>query len=64
MYRKTPEADDGEAGGVEDVLAGIESGAGFAFGSARSGGEGGVVAIGGEALFGGRFGELRHTTSI
>ena len=42
------EADDGEDGGGEAVFPGILSGAGFAFGGARSGRAGGVGAIGGE----------------
>ena len=46
------EADDGEGGGGEAVLAGILRGAGLALGGARSGGFGGVGAIGGELLRG------------
>ena len=46
------EADDGEGGGGEAVLAGVLGGAGFAFGGARSGGLGGVGAVGGELFFG------------
>jgi hypothetical protein len=46
------EADDGEGGGGEAVLAGVLGGAGFAFGRAGSGGAGGVGAVGGALLFG------------
>ena len=41
------EADDGESGGLEDVLAGVLGGAGLALRGARSGGELGVGAVGG-----------------
>jgi len=46
------EADDGEVGGGEAVLAGVLGGDGLAAGRARSGGAGGVGAVGGEALGG------------
>jgi hypothetical protein len=46
------EADDGEGGGGESVLAGVLGGAGFAFGGAGSSGLGGVGAVGGESLIG------------
>ena len=46
------ETDDGEAGSGEAVGAGVLGGAGLAFRRARSGGAGGVGAIGGELLFG------------
>ena len=45
------EADDGEGGGGEAVLAGVLSGAGFALGGGAAGGMGGVGAIGGELCF-------------
>ena len=40
------EADDGEGGGGESVLAGVLSGAGFAFRGAGSGGLGGIGSVG------------------
>jgi len=40
------QADDGEAGGGEIVFDGVLGGAGLAFGGARSGGPGGVGAVG------------------
>src|ERR1019366_4860277 len=46
------EADDGEGGGGESVFAGVQGGAGFAFGGAGSGGLGGVGAVGGELFIG------------
>jgi hypothetical protein len=46
------EADDGESGGGEAVLAGVLGGAGLAPGGAGTGGVSGIGAIGGE-LFGG-----------
>jgi hypothetical protein len=46
------EADDGEGGGGEDVFVGVLGRVGLALRGARSGGFGGVDAIGGEA-FGG-----------
>ena len=54
------EADDGEVGGGEAVLAGVLGGAGLALGGARAGGAGGVGAVGGELLFGDGFAGLRH----
>lgn len=48
------EGDDGEAIGVEGVLAGILRGTGFAFGGAGAGGTVGIGAIGGKALRGER----------
>ena len=53
------ESDDGVLGGGEFVLAGILGGARFALGGARSGGVGGVGAIGGLPL-----GGFRHTTLL
>jgi hypothetical protein len=58
------EADDGEGGGGESMFAGVEGGAGLAFGRAGSGGLGGVGAVGGElfigyGLFGAWHGYLR-----
>jgi hypothetical protein len=47
------EADDGEGGTSEDVLAGVLGRVGLALRGARTGGPGGVGAIGGEALGGG-----------
>jgi hypothetical protein len=44
--------DDGEVGGGEAVLAGVLGGGGLALGRARSGGAGGVGAVGGEAFRG------------
>ena len=44
--------DDGEVGGGKAVLAGVLGGDGFALGRARSGGAGGVGAVGGEAFRG------------
>ncbi len=52
------ETHDGKGGGGEAVFAGVLSGAGLAFEGARSGGAGGVGAVGGE-LFGGD-GFARH----
>jgi hypothetical protein len=43
------EPDDGEVGWGEAVLAGVLGGDGLALGRARSGGAGGVGAVGGEA---------------
>jgi len=51
---------DGEGGGGERVLAGVLGGAGFALRGARSGGEGGIGAVGGELLFGDGFPGTRH----
>jgi len=51
-FLKIFEADDGEGGGGEAVLAGVLSGTGLALGGGGSGGMGSVGAIGGE-LFGG-----------
>ena len=51
------EADDGEAGSGEAVLAGVLGGASLAFGGARSCGTGGIGAIGGDLLRGDGFGE-------
>jgi hypothetical protein len=45
------DADDGERVGVEEVLAGILGGAGFAFGGPGSGGFAGVGAVGGDAVW-------------
>ena len=58
------EADDGEVGGGEAVLAGILSGAGLAFGGGGAGGLGGVYAVSGGALFGDGFGGLGHRTPM
>jgi hypothetical protein len=46
------DAEDGEGGGGEAVLAGVEGGAGFTFGGAGAGGLGCVGAVGGELLGG------------
>ena len=46
------EADDGERGSGEAVLAGVLGGAGLTFGGARTGGLGGVSAVGGKLLVG------------
>jgi hypothetical protein len=46
------EAEDGEVGGVEGVLARVLGGAGLAFGGTRSGGLGGVGSVSSEALGG------------
>jgi hypothetical protein len=46
------EADDGEGGGGESMFAGVEGGAGLAFGGTGSGGMGGVGAVGGELFMG------------
>jgi hypothetical protein len=50
------ETDDGEVGGGEAVFAGVLRGAGLALRSARSGGFGGVGAVGCEAFAGNGFG--------
>ena len=58
------EADNGEAGGGEAVLAGILRGAGLARRGARAGGFDGIGAIGGELLWGdGSFG-VRHVVIV
>ena len=57
------QADDGEVGGGEAVLAGVLGGGGLALGRARSGGAGGVGAIGGEATGGSFSRGGRHTAS-
>jgi hypothetical protein len=46
------EADDGEAGGGEAMLAGVLRGAGLACRRSWSGRTGGIGAVGGELLFG------------
>jgi hypothetical protein len=46
------EADDGEAGGGEAMLAGVLGGAGLACRRSWSGRTGGIGAVGGELLFG------------
>jgi len=57
------EADDGESGGFEDVLAGVLGGAGLALGGAGSGGEFGVFAVGGDDGKGGSmFGSWHRLT--
>ncbi|HUI53384.1 MAG TPA: hypothetical protein VLY04_00340 [Bryobacteraceae bacterium] len=58
------EADDGEVGGPEAVLAGVEGGAGLAFGSAGAGGAGGVGAVGGELLVGNGGVGMRHENCL
>jgi hypothetical protein len=50
------DADDGEAVGIEGVLAGVLGGAGFAFGGLGPGGTAGIGTVRGEA-----FGGSRHT---
>jgi len=45
------EADDGEVGGSEAVLAGVLRGTGLAFGGAGSGGMGRIGAVRGELFF-------------
>jgi hypothetical protein len=56
------EADDGEVGGGEGVLAGVLGGDGLALRSAGTGGAGGVGSVGGEAP-GGSFSGFRHSDS-
>jgi hypothetical protein len=51
---------DGEGSGGERVLTGVLGSAGFALRGARSGGESGVGAVGGELLFGDGFRSTRH----
>jgi hypothetical protein len=51
-FRDIFEAEDGEVGGVEGVLARVLGSAGLAFGGSRAGGLGGVRLVGGGA-FGG-----------
>jgi hypothetical protein len=46
------QAEDGDGGGGEGVLAGVEGGASLAFGGAGSGGPFGVFSVGSELFFG------------
>jgi hypothetical protein len=58
------EANDGVVFGGEGVFAGVLGRAGFAFGGARSGGLGGVGAVGGDTVGVGHGGVLAFRVSM